>query len=126
MRENDLASTHRRADVIFASPVCHHAIIKVRENDLAALAAAGCDLVLAPRDATELFGAGHGTYVEPPPELCARAEGAARPGHFRGVATVSIESLLFSSLLFSFSALGVSSSPLAWPTVTSEATTTAE
>ena len=61
---------------------------EVRRADLAALARAGADVVLAPADPLELFGDAHGTYVEPPPELCARAEGAARPGHFRGVATV--------------------------------------
>ena len=61
---------------------------EVRRADLAMLARAGVDVVLAPRAPRELFGASHGTYVEPPPELCARAEGAARPGHFRGVASV--------------------------------------
>ena len=46
----------------------------------------GVDLLFAPPD-EELFRPGFDTWVEPG-ELAAILEGAARPGHFRGVATV--------------------------------------
>ncbi|HEX7171192.1 MAG TPA: pantoate--beta-alanine ligase [Candidatus Limnocylindria bacterium] len=46
----------------------------------------GIDLVFAP-SADELYPPGFDTWVEPG-ELGAVLEGAARPGHFRGVATV--------------------------------------
>lgn len=46
----------------------------------------GVDLIFAP-DAGELYPAGFDTWVEPG-ELATVLEGAARPGHFRGVATV--------------------------------------
>ncbi len=48
--------------------------------------AEGVDLLFAPA-AEELYPAGFDTWVEPG-ELAAVLEGAARPGHFRGVATV--------------------------------------
>jgi len=46
----------------------------------------GVDLLFAP-DAAELYPAGFDTWVEPG-QLATVLEGAARPGHFRGVATV--------------------------------------
>ncbi len=57
------------------------------ERDAELLAAAGCDLLFLP-DAQAIYPAGHVTRVEvagPPAE---GLEGAHRPGHFRGVATV--------------------------------------
>lgn len=48
--------------------------------------AAGVDLLFAPRPA-ELYPPSFDTWVEPG-ELAAVLEGAARPGHFRGVATI--------------------------------------
>jgi pantoate--beta-alanine ligase len=56
------------------------------ERDAALLAAAGCDLLFLP-DVETIYPPGHSTFVEPggPAE---GLEGAHRPGHFRGVATV--------------------------------------
>jgi pantoate--beta-alanine ligase len=56
------------------------------EKDAELLAGAGCDLLFLPEVAT-LYPPGHTTVVEPggPAE---GLEGAFRPGHFRGVATV--------------------------------------
>jgi pantoate--beta-alanine ligase len=56
------------------------------EADARAADAAGVDLVFAPA-ATELYPPGFETWVEPG-ELATVLEGAARPGHFRGVATI--------------------------------------
>src|SRR6202011_2832696 len=56
------------------------------EGDLAALREAGVDLVYAP-DAATMYPAGFATGVDPGP-LGSVYEGALRPGHFRGVATV--------------------------------------
>jgi pantoate--beta-alanine ligase len=62
------------------------------EGDLAKCAAAGVDRVLAPADPGQVFRPGHETWVEVEgvsQGLC----GAARPGHFRGVATVVLKLL---------------------------------
>lgn len=56
------------------------------ERDLALLEAEGVDLVYAPAP-EEVYPPGFDTWVEPG-ALAERLEGAARPGHFRGVATV--------------------------------------
>ena len=56
------------------------------ERDLALLEAEGVELVYAPA-AEEVYPPGFDTWVEPG-ALGERLEGAARPGHFRGVATV--------------------------------------
>ena len=56
------------------------------DRDLALLAAEGVDLVFAPPVA-EIYPPGFDTWIEPG-AIAARLEGAARPGHFRGVATV--------------------------------------
>ena len=61
-------------------------------EDVALLAAHGCDLVWAP-DATELYPAGFATTISVP-GISDRWEGAARPGHFAGVATVVAKLLL--------------------------------
>jgi len=55
-------------------------------SDAAAAEAAGVDLLFAPT-ADALYPDGFDTWVEPG-ELATVLEGAARPGHFRGVATV--------------------------------------
>jgi len=55
-------------------------------RDLELLDAEGVDAVFAP-DVTEMYGAGGDTYVEVP-GLSGILQGALRPGHFRGVATV--------------------------------------
>ena len=55
-------------------------------RDLALLEAEGIDAVFAP-DVAEMYGAGGDTYVEVP-GLSGILQGALRPGHFRGVATV--------------------------------------
>lgn len=56
------------------------------ERDLALLESEGVDLVFAPPVA-EIYPPGFDTWIEPG-AIAARLEGAARPGHFRGVATV--------------------------------------
>ena len=57
------------------------------ERDLAIAEEEGVDVVFAP-DASELYPAGFATWVEP---ADIGAEGASRPGHFRGVATVCLK-----------------------------------
>lgn len=59
------------------------------DRDLALLAAAGCDLAFVP-PAEEIYPPGFQTWVEPGP-VAAANEGAHRPGHFRGVATVVLK-----------------------------------
>jgi pantoate--beta-alanine ligase len=59
-------------------------------RDLDQLEAAGVDAVFAP-EADDMYPAGYATYVEPTGPLADRLEGAARPGHFRGVATVVLK-----------------------------------
>jgi len=56
------------------------------EQDCQTLEAAGVDLVFAP-SAEEMYPAGASTFVEVT-GLSARLDGASRPSHFRGVATV--------------------------------------
>ena len=56
------------------------------ERDLRLLEAEGVDLVYTPAP-EEVYPPGFDTWVEPG-ELANRLEGAVRPGHFRGVATV--------------------------------------
>ena len=56
-------------------------------HDLEIAEAEGVDLVFAP-SAQELYPAGFSTWIEPDET---GAEGAARPGHFRGVATVCLK-----------------------------------
>jgi pantoate--beta-alanine ligase len=58
---------------------------EARDAEIAA--AAGVDVLFAPA-AEELYPAGFSTWVEPGET---GAEGAARPGHFRGVATVCLK-----------------------------------
>jgi pantoate--beta-alanine ligase len=58
-------------------------------RDQALLAEAGCDLLFAPTP-TEMYPPGHATFVDVGP-VAAPLEGARRPGHFRGVATVVLK-----------------------------------
>ncbi|MCY4416538.1 MAG: pantoate--beta-alanine ligase [Chloroflexi bacterium] len=59
---------------------------RTMERDLELLEAQGTDLVFAPLP-PEVYPEGFDTYIEPG-EVAEGMEGAARPGHFRGVATV--------------------------------------
>ena len=59
---------------------------RTMERDLALLAEQGADLIFAPPPA-EIYPAGFDTWIEPG-AVAEGMEGAARPGHFRGVATV--------------------------------------
>jgi pantoate--beta-alanine ligase len=59
------------------------------EGDVAALRDAGVDLVYAP-DAATMYPPGFTAAVDPGP-LGEQFEGALRPGHFRGVATVCVK-----------------------------------
>jgi len=56
------------------------------DEDCAKLEAAGIDVLFAPT-ATEMYPSGAITFVEVP-AIGDRLDGASRPGHFRGVATV--------------------------------------
>jgi pantoate--beta-alanine ligase len=56
------------------------------QGDCDKLCAAGCDVVFAP-DETEIYPEPQ-TYTVEPPEIANILDGAVRPGHFRGVATV--------------------------------------
>lgn len=58
-----------------------------QERDLALLRAEGVDIVFAPSP-EEMYPPGFDDWVEVRGPLAERLEGAARPGHFRGVATV--------------------------------------
>ena len=59
------------------------------EHDAAVAKAAGVDLLFAP-DAAEMYPPGFATWVEPE-GVALGLEGTARPGHFRGVATVCVK-----------------------------------
>lgn len=58
-------------------------------SDVAKLAEHGCQLVFAP-PVEEMYGPHHATFVEPA-GVAEPLEGAHRPGHFRGVATVVLK-----------------------------------
>lgn len=59
-------------------------------RDLEMLAAEGVDVVFTPA-ATAMYPPGFITYIEPTGPLVTEAEGAHRPGHFRGVATIVLK-----------------------------------
>jgi pantoate--beta-alanine ligase len=61
------------------------------DADLALLAGCGADLVFAPTS-EEVYRTGHATWVEVG-SIAEPLEGAFRPGHFRGVATVVLKLL---------------------------------
>jgi pantoate--beta-alanine ligase len=60
------------------------------ERDVAQLRPKGVDLVFAP-SREEMYPAGHGTTVQVSDDVTSRWEGAIRPGHFDGVATVVLK-----------------------------------
>ncbi len=62
------------------------------QADCAQLAAAGCDVVFAPSEAT-LYPEPQGYRVQPPPALADILEGEFRPGFFGGVCTVVMKLL---------------------------------
>jgi pantoate--beta-alanine ligase len=62
---------------------------RTEESDARAASDEGVDLLFAP-SGTEIYPAGFATTVDPG-ELGTVLEGAARPGHFRGVATVCVK-----------------------------------
>lgn len=59
-------------------------------RDLRLLEECGVDLVFTPA-AADMYPPGFATYVDPNGPLVSAAEGASRPGHFRGVATVVLK-----------------------------------
>jgi pantoate--beta-alanine ligase len=59
-------------------------------RDLRLLEEAGVDVVFTPTS-QEMYPSGFVTYVDPTGALAEQAEGASRPGHFRGVATVVLK-----------------------------------
>src|SRR6266849_805759 len=59
-------------------------------RDLRLLEDEGVDIVFVPAS-EEIYPAGFVTYVDPTGALAEQAEGASRPGHFRGVATVVLK-----------------------------------
>lgn len=61
------------------------------DRDRALLGDAGCDLIFAPEPA-DVYPPGFQTWVVPG-DIAAPLEGASRPGHFRGVATVVLKLL---------------------------------
>ncbi|GCE20277.1 pantoate--beta-alanine ligase [Dictyobacter kobayashii] len=63
------------------------------EHDLQLLSALGVDVVFLPAVA-EMYPSGFTTYVNPEGALAEQGEGALRPGHFRGVATVVLKLFL--------------------------------
>jgi pantoate--beta-alanine ligase len=56
------------------------------DEDCSKLSSAGVHLLFAP-SATEMYPPGNTTFVDPGP-VATRLDGASRPGHFRGVATI--------------------------------------
>lgn len=56
------------------------------DADREQLEAAGVDILFAP-SAETMYPAGNTTFVDPGP-IASRLDGASRPGHFRGVATI--------------------------------------
>ncbi|MGH2494304.1 MAG: pantoate--beta-alanine ligase [Ktedonobacteraceae bacterium] len=59
-------------------------------RDLRLLEEEGVDVVFAPAS-EEIYPPGFVTYVDPTGPLAEEAEGASRPGHFRGVATIVLK-----------------------------------
>src|ERR1700736_5671147 len=59
-------------------------------RDLHLLEDEGVDVVFVPAS-EEIYPGGFVTYVDPTGALAEQAEGASRPGHFRGVATVVLK-----------------------------------
>ena len=72
------------------------------DDDLRGLEEIGTDAVFVPSEGS-MYGPSHSTYVVPP-QVAEGYEGAVRPGHFRGVATVVLK--LFNILPVTDSFLG--------------------
>jgi pantoate--beta-alanine ligase len=92
-------AAHEASDVVVASIFVNPAQFSERADlnayprdldaDLAFAAAHGVDVVFAPR-VDELYPRGFATWVDPA-GAAEGLEGAQRPGHFRGVATVCVK-----------------------------------
>jgi pantoate--beta-alanine ligase len=67
------------------------------ERDLDLLRGRGCELAFVP-EAAEMYPAGYGTSIDVGP-VAAPWEGAARPGHFAGVATVVLKPILGGKII---------------------------
>lgn len=90
----------RESDVLAVSIFVNPAQFGPREDleryprdlprDLRLLEECGVDFVFTPA-ARDMYPPGFATYVDPSGPLVAAAEGASRPGHFRGVATVVLK-----------------------------------
>ena len=93
-------AARRENDVVVASIFVNPTQFGPREDlntyprdlprDLRLLEEEGVDVVFTPTSA-EMYPAGFVTYVDPTGPLAEQAEGASRPGHFRGVATVVLK-----------------------------------
>ena len=59
-------------------------------HDLEMLESSGVDVVFTP-SASDIYPPGFATYVDPSGPFATAVEGASRPGHFRGVATVVLK-----------------------------------
>jgi len=94
-----LAAARERCDTVvmslfvnpaqFGEPADLNGYPRDEERDLGVARDAGVDVVFAP-STTEMYPPGHQTWVEVT-ELGATLEGAHRPGHFRGVATICLK-----------------------------------
>ena len=85
-RERSVVATLFVNRTQFNDPGDYAAYPRDEAADLAAFESCGVDLVFAP-SAAEIYPEGFGTRIDPGP-IGADLEGARRPGHFAGVATV--------------------------------------
>ncbi len=85
-RDRSLVATLFVNRTQFNDPSDYAAYPRDEAADLAAFETAGVDLVFAP-SVEEMYPEGFGTRIDPGP-IGADLEGARRPGHFTGVATV--------------------------------------
>ena len=85
-RERSVVATLFVNRTQFNDPNDYAAYPRDEAADLAAFESCGVDLVFAP-SAAEMYPEGFGTRIDPGP-IGADLEGARRPGHFAGVATV--------------------------------------
>lgn len=85
-RDRSLVATLFVNRTQFNDPSDYDAYPRKEAADLAAFEASGVDLVFVP-SVDEMYPEGFGTRIDPGP-IGADLEGARRPGHFAGVATV--------------------------------------